>query len=310
MSVKEVSSYLVSYFGLEDANLANSVYSDDNNQLVFNQTVSYLYGLNAFLCKIKLMHRVDLLSMVQVGGLSCKDGKNACPSVPVLSLPSDHGKQVALSRTGAPAELQGIDILKCHKCPQTFSEKDDLLHHLLTSHKRDSRLPKPKSSIGEEVIMKDGKYECQFCHKQFDQRNRYYGHLGVHIKDYVKRIDASSRSVTIQREMLTASTAPEVSRMQASSEIDPGTSESFSESPSVTAENAGTGKCNETHAKMMMETNRKIMIEEELCDKDGVEIEKATALSAAELHSLGEETFSCSKNNVVTESSNDDSIVK
>ncbi|XP_042399258.1 uncharacterized protein LOC121989339 [Zingiber officinale] len=36
--------------------------------------------------------------------------------------------------------------------------------------------------IGDGVIIKDGKFECQFCHKVFAERHRYYGHVGTHVR--------------------------------------------------------------------------------------------------------------------------------
>ncbi|KAI4367485.1 hypothetical protein MLD38_023218 [Melastoma candidum] len=33
------------------------------------------------------------------------------------------------------------------------------------------------------------KFECQFCHKVFDERRRYNGHVGNHVKNYVKRAE-------------------------------------------------------------------------------------------------------------------------
>lgn len=40
-------------------------------------------------------------------------------------------------------------------------------------------------------MIKNGKYKCQFCLKLFEERHRINGHLGNHIKDYLKKLDAS-----------------------------------------------------------------------------------------------------------------------
>ncbi|CAN1141760.1 Methyl-CpG-binding domain-containing protein 8 [Linum perenne] len=47
------------------------------------------------------------------------------------------------------------------------------------------------SSVGDGVIVKDGKYECQFCHKVFHERRRYNGHVGVHVRNYVRGVEES-----------------------------------------------------------------------------------------------------------------------
>ncbi|CAK9154271.1 unnamed protein product [Ilex paraguariensis] len=86
-------------------------------------------------------------------------------------------------------EVQVGEILKCHKCTLSFDEMDDLLHHQVTRHRR--KRSKFGSSITDGVIIKDGKYECQFCHKRFNERHRYNGHVGAHVKNHVKNADAS-----------------------------------------------------------------------------------------------------------------------
>lgn len=114
---------------------------------------------------------------------------------------------------------------KCHKCTMAFDKSDDLLQHLLSSHHRTPKRLRHEMSMNEEVIIKNGKYECQFCHKSFEERHRYNGHLGNHIKDYFKRIEASSGFKTIQRSPVPplVGVDPGVSKIQESVGIDMGT---------------------------------------------------------------------------------------
>ncbi|KAG9159584.1 hypothetical protein Leryth_013564 [Lithospermum erythrorhizon] len=41
---------------------------------------------------------------------------------------------------------------------------------------------KYRRHISEGIIIRDGKYECQICHKIFDERRKYNGHVGVHVR--------------------------------------------------------------------------------------------------------------------------------
>jgi hypothetical protein len=96
---------------------------------------------------------------------------------------------------GCPVEVQMGNKYKCHKCTVAFDKQDDLLQHLL-SHQRAPKQLRFGTSTNEEVIIKNGKYECQFCHKLFEERHRFNGHLGNHIKEYLKRLDASNGKTT------------------------------------------------------------------------------------------------------------------
>lgn len=87
------------------------------------------------------------------------------------------------------AEVQIHDLFECHKCSMTFDEKDSYLQHLLSFHQRTTRRYRLGSSVGDGVIIKDGKYECQFCHKIFLERRRYNGHVGIHVRNYVRRVE-------------------------------------------------------------------------------------------------------------------------
>ncbi|KAJ9166578.1 hypothetical protein P3X46_021308 [Hevea brasiliensis] len=163
MSCKEVSSYLLSSFGLQDASQSNFDHVDGN------------------------VHLTDKISSGNAADLTLKADKNG------------DEKQSSSLNIGIPGQVQTLRKYKCHKCIMVFDEPDDLLQHLLSSHHRTPKRLKQGASMNEEVIMKNGKYECQFCHKPFEEMHRYNGHLGNHIKDYFKRIEASSGFMTIQR---------------------------------------------------------------------------------------------------------------
>lgn len=89
---------------------------------------------------------------------------------------TDEEKQATLSKTMNPEEVQNFDLLKCHICMMTFSEKNGFLHHL-SSHEGTANRCNCHSSISEGVIVKDEKYECQFCHKIIDEWIQYKGYV-------------------------------------------------------------------------------------------------------------------------------------
>ncbi|KOM53975.1 hypothetical protein LR48_Vigan09g263400 [Vigna angularis] len=81
----------------------------------------------------------------------------------------------------------------------SFDEKDSYLQHLLSVHQRTTRRYRLGSSVGDGVIIKDGKFECQFCHKVFLERRRYNGHVGIHVRNYVRRVEDSPGQINVQR---------------------------------------------------------------------------------------------------------------
>ncbi|KAK4559754.1 hypothetical protein RGQ29_008795 [Quercus rubra] len=168
VSCKEVSSYLLSFSGLQDASQPRSGYTDENFQLA---------------SKMDFGDEADP---------KLEDAKNAddlvsCSQLPMTSILTDE-KQDTLNTQDSG--IQTGEVLKCHKCSMTFDGKNDLVHHLISSHQSMANRCKQGTSIADGVIIKDGKYECQFCHKIFDERHRYNGHIGVHVRDYAKSVEA------------------------------------------------------------------------------------------------------------------------
>ncbi|XP_074577273.1 uncharacterized protein LOC141833685 isoform X2 [Curcuma longa] len=52
----------------------------------------------------------------------------------------------------------------------------------LSHEQKSAKRRKLGKLVGDGVIIKDGKFECQFCHKVFAERHRYYGHVGTHVR--------------------------------------------------------------------------------------------------------------------------------
>lgn len=163
VSCKEVSGYLQSYFGLHDTN--QSINPDGD----------------------------DMLQDYRVATDSHADMEND------QRQSNQQDKEVTLLGIDNLAEVQVRDLFECHKCEMTFDEKDTYLQHLLSFHQRTTRRYRLGSSVGDGVIIKDGKFECQFCHKAFHERRRYNGHVGIHVRNYVRGIEEPHGRLTLQK---------------------------------------------------------------------------------------------------------------
>ncbi|KAH9321033.1 hypothetical protein KI387_015672 [Taxus chinensis] len=75
--------------------------------------------------------------------------------------------------------------VKCSKCDTKFINRSTLMAHLAAVHhgQKEKKTRSAKSSIADGVIVVDGKYECQICHKVFNERHRYTGHVGIHVRN-------------------------------------------------------------------------------------------------------------------------------
>ncbi|KAG9135355.1 hypothetical protein Leryth_007135 [Lithospermum erythrorhizon] len=127
----------------------------------------------------------DITSTRTVGGSSLA-AELMYEKIPVSILPvSDlHGTGASFEEMDNLAEVQVHDLLKCFKCNLSFDEKDAYLQHVLTFHEQPStKKIKFGRPVGEGVIIRDGKFECQFCHKVFEERRKYNGHVGVHVRN-------------------------------------------------------------------------------------------------------------------------------
>lgn len=126
--------------------------------------------------------------MKQNAGAAEKDDRRI-PGTIDSSSGTSHSLSLSLVKV---VEKSGVDnrthdVFECRKCNMNFPEQDAYLEHLLSLHQRATRKYRLGSSVGDGVIMKNGKFECQFCHKVFEERRRYNGHVGIHVRDYVRR---------------------------------------------------------------------------------------------------------------------------
>lgn len=175
VTCKEVSSYLLPFFGFQDENHPNSFQSGESD------------------------NEANKLSSGSSAGPAYKNGSTKyemisydASSSPIVSVSSEHEKQNPLLGTDNLAEVEIRDLLECHICNMNFDEKDAYLRHLLSSHQKTAKRPRHgNTSVCDGVIIRDGKFECQFCHKIFEERHRYNGHVGVHVRNYVRSLELS-----------------------------------------------------------------------------------------------------------------------
>lgn len=71
---------------------------------------------------------------------------------------------------------------ECTKCNLSFGDKGEYLQHQLSFHQKSRKRRRNNKPIEDGALMKDGKYMCQFCNKTFDDRTRYVGHMGAHVR--------------------------------------------------------------------------------------------------------------------------------
>lgn len=183
VSCKEVSSYLLSLTSPQDLKQQSSVPCTEDSM---------------FDIKLVSENVVDIRSKTASPPLYVtlqSNGYESQQTPPCISQTIDHGTQVSLSNNVQSGDVQSA--LKCHKCSIPFNDKDGLLNHLVSCHKRKRR--KAGAPIEDDIMVKDGKYECQFCNRMFHERNSYFGHVGIHVKNYVKSIGGSPSVVDKQK---------------------------------------------------------------------------------------------------------------
>eukprot|EP00268_Persea_americana_P016198 TRINITY_DN1766_c0_g1_i3.p1 TRINITY_DN1766_c0_g1~~TRINITY_DN1766_c0_g1_i3.p1 ORF type:complete len:1005 (-),score=207.53 TRINITY_DN1766_c0_g1_i3:464-3355(-) len=171
-SFKEVSSYLLSLFGPEGSSLERSAHIDKSSQLPTQSTAG-------------LTFKDDIAKDAPVSYSVIPISSSA----PMFSVSTKHENQVVLFNAEIQVKTQQWNTLECDKCKLTFNDKDLYVEHL-SFHRKKPRKFELSKSISDGVIIRDGKYECQFCHKTFDERRRYNGHVGIHVKYYGKTLEA------------------------------------------------------------------------------------------------------------------------
>ncbi|KAH9621918.1 hypothetical protein KSS87_008018, partial [Heliosperma pusillum] len=226
-SGKEVSSYLKSYFGINDTKLLR-----DSREDLHSRDLQQLQSVD--LNNLRCLNSMDKTSMLDVSNATTS---NTC--LPIAA----HEKDVSISNVENLPDVQVSNLYECHtcnisfdvkdkymqhvlsaherttkryrlgssvgnkvtirdgnyechKCNISFEVKDKYLEHLLETHKRKPKKRRLSSSVIDGVIIRNGKYECQFCDKIFDERRRYIGHVGNHVKGSIKSTKGSLPQVS------------------------------------------------------------------------------------------------------------------
>ncbi|PIN10454.1 hypothetical protein CDL12_16955 [Handroanthus impetiginosus] len=164
VSCKGVSSYLLSLHGVH---LTNPHTSSQYNEIVNDADK---------LTSATIAHQPD----PAIKDDNSKENAVSHASLLACGPASGNNEMQALTNAGDSPEGRLGEILRCNKCNVTFSEKDELLRHQSSVHRRNRY--KRGVRVTDGVIIKDGKYECQFCHKTFSERRQYTGHIGAHIR--------------------------------------------------------------------------------------------------------------------------------
>ncbi|XP_030493830.2 uncharacterized protein LOC115709758 [Cannabis sativa] len=170
VSYKEVSSYLLSSFGLQDAS-----------------------DLNPSLAECKIQEVACQVGSGDDANLSFDDAKTANELIISSRVPStstnDDWKQGMLLETINLGDVPVDNVLiKCQHHAMTFDEKNDLIHHLFSSHKDANGC---NSVFCEGLIFNNGNYECQFCHKILDEKFCHNDNVATRVKDDVESIEVS-----------------------------------------------------------------------------------------------------------------------
>ncbi|KAL9228725.1 hypothetical protein vseg_004274 [Gypsophila vaccaria] len=223
VSCKEVSSYLISLIGPQESREQPGI-----------QVPVDVASKNAVEIEAKAEYQASPDSS------QFKDPDNRQMHV---HMSPNQGNQATLSKDVRSGEIQAscASALKCHKCSTPFNEKDELLNHLISCHKRKRR--KAGVYIENDDLMKDGKYECQFCDKVYIERSSYFGHVGLHVKNYVRSACGSS-SVTPKKKTSEPASVGEVS-MTVSDTL--GSAELNAESVAGTQNILGNGELNNNY---------------------------------------------------------------
>ncbi|KAL7206006.1 hypothetical protein ACSBR2_018839 [Camellia fascicularis] len=184
VSCKEAASYLQSYFGLNDASQPSNQMGG-NNQQVFGLASENHAGF--------VRQNDDL-----------KQDTIPNSMLPSSSMPNVQEMEISLMEIDNLPDVEVRDLFECYKCNLSFDEKNTYLKHLMSVHQRTTRRYRLGSSVGEGVIIKDGKYECQICHKVFQERRSYNGHVGIHVRNCVR----SSEELPGQAALLKCTESP------------------------------------------------------------------------------------------------------
>lgn len=174
ISCKEASSYLRSHFLSGEANQPTQQVDD-----TVAKSVSNFHSDTSLVLSTDIQENPRSLQKGDVA----THGVVAHTAVRSSSTLDLHLSEVCLMEMDNLPEVKVQDIFECYKCNLTFEEKNAYLQHLFSFHQRTTRRYRVGPSVGDGVIIRDGKYECQFCHKVFEERRSYNGHVGVHVRN-------------------------------------------------------------------------------------------------------------------------------
>ncbi|KAJ8572515.1 hypothetical protein K7X08_009026 [Anisodus acutangulus] len=174
ISCKEASSYLRSHFFTGEANQPTQQVDD-----TVAKSVSNFSSNTSLVLSINIQENPYSLQ----NGDAAKHDIVAHTVVPSSSTRDLRLSEVCLMEMDNLPDVKVQDIFECYKCNLTFEEKNAYLQHLFSFHQRTTRRYRVGPSVGDGVIIRDGKYECQFCHKVFEERRSYNGHVGVHVRN-------------------------------------------------------------------------------------------------------------------------------
>nr|GMD08834.1 uncharacterized protein LOC109167102 [Ipomoea batatas] len=104
------------------------------------------------------------------------DGVNCMAVIPDIA-PEMHGEEILPEGTDNPAGgVQIHDRYYCEFCKIGFNERTEFARHRRFHRKTRSGGYRNRPPLTDGMIMKDGKYGCQFCPKVFDRKTRSGGY--------------------------------------------------------------------------------------------------------------------------------------
>lgn len=190
ISCKEASSYLRSHFLSGEANQPTQQVDD-----TVPKSVSNTHSSTSLVLSTAIQENPHSLQKGDVA----KHDIVAHAVVPSSSTIDLHLSEVCLMEMDNLPEVKVQDIFECYKCNLTFEEKNAYLQHLFSFHQRTTRRYRVGPSVGDGVIIRDGKFECQFCHKVFEERRSYNGHVGVHVRNNARGTADVAAAVTADK---------------------------------------------------------------------------------------------------------------
>lgn len=178
VSCKEAASFLNSHFRANDA---------DQQKNQKTSSIQHAYALLSEMDACPADKTDDMLHDIVANSELARNSSNS------------HENENCLMGIENLPEVQVRDIFECFKCKLTFDEKDVYLQHLFSFHQKTTKRYKLGTPVGEGVIIKDGKYECQFCHKVFQERRSYNGHVGSHVRNSGKKSSEPAAPIDVPK---------------------------------------------------------------------------------------------------------------